>query len=189
MILTVIIAIPNTSDDVTIPTAIPTPSPVMQNSTTYDMLYWCKCMALRGEHEWEIVCFALRKCTEMFLSPLCTFRNNTCILWWAYSYQFEYCSLCTYWHRMHKCSKGRLCLQSLSSGVSHGMSIPFPLCLLFQPLRKIQVTWFRPCRRTYVVWQTDIQTDTRAIDIINVWAQSCLLQQPSDVYVLVYKQV
>ena len=34
MILTVIIAIPNTSDDVTIPTAIPTPSPVMQQTNS-----------------------------------------------------------------------------------------------------------------------------------------------------------
>ena len=40
MILTVIIAIPNTSDDVIIPTAIPTPSPVMQQAiiiTTYTL--------------------------------------------------------------------------------------------------------------------------------------------------------
>ena len=41
-ILAVIIAIPNASDDVTIPTAIPTPSPVMNNiqlTTCHGFLY------------------------------------------------------------------------------------------------------------------------------------------------------
>ena len=46
MILTVIIAIPNTSDDVTIPTAIPTPSPInaiIEESTVHGI-----CISYRG---------------------------------------------------------------------------------------------------------------------------------------------